>query len=448
MYIYTGQSKGGGPRQRRLMSQGQGSAGVARPMVVDAPLCFMLSKWGRLPQADLKDLAVGFYTAEQIFTSKELLSLNLVALKIEGIPQLKLRRIAKGTAELRNRKEIEDLVELISFSDDKRALGLLDKYVTDNADAIPSPRICESDLIAIMRKLNSIENHCNELQDKLDKVTDVSRATTLAVEKLNTNKEPPPNISIGGPWNSNLPRGGLWNSDIFCRNHNATSSLQSAVAFTAKLTQHPAPSHLACESVMSESDGAATMSESEFTAVENRKTRRLNKRARTATSSPVYMTAAQIVANGNGASSNNTLQATGPVAPTASHLAGQNKKANDRIVMVGRSTTSRMTAAVKLTTPKEVFRISNIDGAFTAKDMEDYLEFIGVHVQTCFDRTPLVARKKNNKVFRVCILSIDKDKLLSENNWSRGIIIQKWIFNTGKDARGQGGDVPPPLKRT
>jgi len=195
---------------------------------------------------------------------------------------------------------------------------------------------------------------------------------------------------------------------------------------------------------MSESDGAATMSESEFTAVENRKTRRLNKRARTATSSPVYMTAAQIVANGNGASSNNTLQATGPVAPTASHLAGQNKKANDRIVMVGRSTTSRMTAAVKLTTPKEVFRISNIDGAFTEKDMEDYLEFIGVHVQTCFDRTPLVARKKNNKVFRVCILSIDKDKLLSENNWSRGIIIQKWIFNTGKDARGQGGDVPPP----
>ena len=76
--------------------------------------------------------------------------------------------------------------------------------------------------------------------------------------------------------------------------------------------------------------------------------------------------------------------------------------------------------------------------------MENYLEYIGVHVQTCFDRTPLIAKKKNNKVFRVCIPSIDRDKLLSENNWSRGIIIQQWRFNTDKNGHDREGIIPPP----
>ncbi len=171
-----------------------------RTMVVNAPLCFLLSKWGRLPPADLKELSVGFYTCEQIFASKEILHANIVALKMDGIPQLKIRRISKGTAEMRDRKEIEDLLTLISFADENKIFNLLDKFVVDSADDIPSPRVCDTDFIAIIRKLNAIESHCNDLQAKLDKAMDVSRATTVAVEKLTVSKEPFPNLPRGGGW--------------------------------------------------------------------------------------------------------------------------------------------------------------------------------------------------------------------------------------------------------
>ncbi len=230
---------------------------------------------------------------------------------------------------------------------------------------------------------------------------------------------------------------------MFFKNTMGTSSSQHLTNFASNWpAQIPRVLHQVRDGGCSESDSAAPMSDSDFTTVENRQTRRKNKRLRTSTSSPVNMTLAHIVANGSNAM-NNSGRPAAPTAPISRPYRPALER-NNRIMMIGRSTTSRMTAATKLTIPKEVFRIANIGGEFTEDDMENYLEYIGVHVQTCFDRTPLIAKKKNNKVFRVCILSIDRDKLLSENNWSRGIIIQQWRFNTDKNGHDREGIIPPP----
>jgi len=106
-----------------------------------------------------------------------------------------------------------------------------------------------------------------------------------------------------------------------------------------------------------------------------------------------------------------------------------------------------MTAAHTLyALPKEVYRVGNVGGEFTIDHIRDYLDFIGVRVQSCYDRTPLNARIKNNRTFRVCILSIDRDKFLRESNWASGITIQRWEFRPDK-ARIEGGGPhpnPPP----
>ncbi len=152
---------------------GAGGAVDPRPLVINAPLCFVISKWGRIPLNNLKDLVIGFFTGEQIYESKELLNGNLLFLKIDGLPPLKLRRVAKGTIELRDRKEIEDLLELVAIVDEKKLFEKIPKYVTDRADLIPSSRICEADFVAIVRKLNLIEKHCEDLQAQLDRVLDL-----------------------------------------------------------------------------------------------------------------------------------------------------------------------------------------------------------------------------------------------------------------------------------
>jgi len=102
-----------------------------------------------------------------------------------------------------------------------------------------------------------------------------------------------------------------------------------------------------------------------------------------------------------------------------------------------------MNAALKLTLRKEVYRISNVDGGFDEHDMTNFLKRMGIHVVSCFDRTPTTSRIINNKAFRVCIYSVDRDKLLQEDNWYSGIVIQNWIFNPKKTVSDMGAAVPP-----
>ena len=415
---------------------GAGGAVDPRPLVINAPLCFVISKWGRIPLNNLKDLVIGFFTGEQIYESKELLNGNLLFLKIDGLPPLKLRRVAKGTIELRDRKEIEDLLELVAIVDEKKLFEKIPKYVTDRADLIPSSRICEADFVAIVRKLNLIEKHCEDLQAQLDRVLDSSRATVAAVEKLNATKEHFPTLSREG--------GGIGSNYVFGATCGAfTSKKNPTISVLPQFgPQLPRLLQQCRDSDLSESEGATgNVSDVEFNTVISRKTHRQNKRARTSTSSPVATPYLQAL---NARLSMNP--STQPAEPVTSNQAG---RFNERL-MIGRSynTNSRLQAAHTLTIPKEVYRISNIDGGFEVKDVVDYLKYIGVRVHTCFDRTPVTSKIKNNKVFRVCILNVDRDKLLCEDNWDTGIVIQRWLFKPKEAVIIEGGVAPPPPPTT
>jgi len=105
-----------------------------------------------------------------------------------------------------------------------------------------------------------------------------------------------------------------------------------------------------------------------------------------------------------------------------------NQQPAKKILVIGNSTTTGVKAAKKINLPKEVYRIGNIDSAFTIDHKMDYLKVIGVRVISCFDRTSENSRFADNSTFLDCILSVDKSKLLFPDNWSTGISIQKWVF--------------------
>jgi len=428
------------------MSQALGGTVDSRPLVINATLCFVISKWGRLPLADLKDLLAGFFTGDKIYEAKELLNGNLIYCKIDGLPQLKLRRVAKGTIELRDRKEIDDLLELVAIADENKLFDKIPKYVTDSAELIPSSRICEADFVAIVRKLNLIEKYCEDLQSQLARVLEASRDTASAVEKLNVAKEHFPTLSReGGGVGSNFAfgstrgGGGIGSNFVFGSTRGAYNAPSNTTTGGNPLlfAQLPRLLQECRESDLSETEGVAGYgSDTEFNTVISRKTNRLNKRARTSTSSPVAAPYSHILNTG-------LNQAAQPAALPAT-LSRTGQRPNERL-MIGRlhSSNSKMPAAHTLNIPKEVYRISNIDGGFNEKDVEQYLKYIDVRVHSCFDRTPKTSKIKNNKVFRVCILNIDRDKLLCEDNWETGIVIQRWLFKPREAGIPGGGPSPP-----
>src|SRR5258708_6546899 len=100
-------------------SQGPGGSGGSRPLVINPLLCFLLSKGGRLPHADLREILAGFYSSDQTCVAKEVLFTAVALLKIDGAPKLTTRRMSKGSSDLRENKNFDDLLTMASFIDDR-----------------------------------------------------------------------------------------------------------------------------------------------------------------------------------------------------------------------------------------------------------------------------------------------------------------------------------------
>ena len=128
------------------------------------------------------------------------------------------------------------------------------------------------------------------------------------------------------------------------------------------------------------------------------------------------------------------FSATGGRAPS---LSG----AKSRPLIFGHSITAALKASKTLYVKKSVYCIGNVDAMYTADILRDYIESCGVRVTSCFDRTSINARINDKKTFRVCILDMDREKLLSPDNWAVGISIQKWIFKPKENIDEEERDI-------
>ena len=92
----------------------------------------------------------------------------------------------------------------------------------------------------------------------------------------------------------------------------------------------------------------------------------------------------------------------------------------------GDSSHSSLRAAKTLVVPKAVYCLGNIDGTYTVEAVQDYISTLGVRVLSCFELKNSVRRPKDNKTFRVCIISEDKQKFLAPSSWSLGVSLREW----------------------
>ena len=98
--------------------------------VLNDVLCFVKSRYVKVPVKQLKSVLTDFYTVESLSAAKQRLLDDVEALKEVKLPHIPRRRDGDG----RISREVDDLIAIFNLLDDKKSIELLPKYVSDDPD--------------------------------------------------------------------------------------------------------------------------------------------------------------------------------------------------------------------------------------------------------------------------------------------------------------------------
>lgn len=385
---------------------------------VSEPLCYIAAKFGKHAAKTLKSILYDFYSLEALMSARDVLSKLGEELSVDKWPRPSRRRKDSTgnrleSADVMLRAEIDSLMAIWSFVDENKLSARLPVFVAVNPDNLPSAKLGEGDLQAIMNKLNKLDRQMLELDNNMDNCT-------KAVSSLNFVTRPsagPGRGAVGGrgvgrgggPGGSGGGRGTTGGGlGVVALPANIEGSLSQpppgAVRWgdRASVSEDPMESNSSAQ----EDDGNGP-----WEVQQSSKKRKLVKGA--SPSPPTYAIVANSVPQGQAA----------PIesAPAA-------KK-----VMIGHSTTAVLKASKNLWVKKSVYCLGNIDANYTTENVQEFIESLGVRVATCNVLKPVKNQPSDNNRYRIAIFSEDNDKLLNALNWSAGISIRKWVFKP-KDA--------------
>ena len=97
-------------------------------LVVSNVLCFTMFYYNKHPIRIVKAMLQDFYTQLVITSAKERLVADVAALNAKNTPRIPSRRI---NSENKTKLEIEDILALVSFSDENGLLDSLPRYVAN-----------------------------------------------------------------------------------------------------------------------------------------------------------------------------------------------------------------------------------------------------------------------------------------------------------------------------
>lgn len=386
-------------------------ATATKSIVINEPLCFISRKFGRYGSKQLKSLLYDFYSGDVLANAKEMLASAVADLKIDGCPVGRKRRESKDNPDAKIRADIDDMMAVIVFLDENKHMDLLPVFVAADPDLIPSLRIQEGDMLVVLNKLAVIEDRCASMHREMEEMR-AAIARTPSSERLAVS---------GATKQSEQPIGASDRNPPVCLLGRYDRVLESEIS-----------SAVDSEGEMETNGGEG------FILAETRSGKRIRMKRHRPSDSPTSQTYASVSKQNQLNAAASTMKQP-PAAPNKTRPAALKKP-----VMIGHSTTSSMRAAKSLNLPKAVFRIGNIDACYTAADVQQYVETLGVRVVSCFERTSEKSRFTDNKTFRICIFDADKAELLSDSNWSVGISIQRWVFKPkvgGQEGVGGTGGI-------
>lgn len=397
-------------------------------VAVSKVLCFLVNKFGCLSSTTLKSIAADFYHAADISAAKTTLLDDINGLNLDDkLPHIPRRRETTD----RLQKELDDIIAMITFMDERKSVDLLPRYAVINPDDLPPVKLFDGDMKFILDKIDNLTKAVDKVSWSLAAmIKDVHSIYEIqqAVRSLL-----PSNVSSllpasGGPTTTGCP------ADIgqtLCTNTTNNAGPSSTVHHTAGIGGGVNTSWAATNNVpitTTDDDDA------DFTLVRSK--RRRSKRLR---GSP-YAPEADVHVNHVPSGDVEKRQRNGPL-------------------MIGKSTAAATTTteslnsastAIKAAKPiykKAVFCIDNIDNAVTVQGMSDFIHSLNIEVLTISETKPRRRRNEgevtDRKAFRVCIKQSDQDLLLNDEFWPAHVSIFEWFFKSAQTKTTQNKRAKP-----
>jgi len=429
-----------------------------QPVVVQPVLCFLIKRFGKSDVNRLKTTALSFYSTDAITSAKGKLTDDVETQKLEDIPHAFVAKRRDSVNKERSVREVDDMLSIIKLLDERKLLDRLPRYVAEDPADLPSLNLVDGDMFVILSKMAQIENAMMQIQFGLNAVHSMVHAFSQSHQQVAIHSQPPmaSGVHFTGPSSSSAANNSSLGKPAPSI-HLITAALPipgSSKQSTQRDNATAGPGPAVAESsnrwsaLMDAQSGYETSGdELPFSVALSRRTRR-----------------AIAHANRQAAGGDKRRHDSGPAphdsaADNTDNPEGVSTKKVDkkkkRTMIIGTRSTvavgslgvefdSKVIAADPIVR-KAVFIVDNVTTGVSPEDIREHAERRGIHVVTVHQvdtrRTPREVRegidqealKETRLAFRVCVDREDIDKMFTEKNWDRGVIVDKWKFKPRKD---------------
>ena len=353
-------------------------------LVVNALLCFALYVYKKHPAKFISSIISDFYSVEVISEAKELLLLNIEALKLD-----KWTRPPSRRGDNKRKHDLDDIIAQITLLDEGHLINNLPKYVIDNLDNVPLIRMERGEFSVIV--------------SKLDKLSD----------DLNTHMK---EVSLpGGHFQSR--------SHVSATNASISDNIRNIRDWAA-------------DSDVDTSDGQYKLVTSRALKKRKASSQHVDNAAQPercpanagAPASPAVVVGVTSYAGvlGAGQARASVGGISGQSGRAAASDGGPRRGNQPRVI--GSSRAGSGLKAARPYVKKAIYAVYNVDRGETAESLAQFVkEELSVDVISCFE-TNLHKPSSHSKSFRLCINAKDNQLFLVPDKWCDGIVIKKWIF--------------------
>ena len=403
----------------------------ARVVLCD-PLCFIVNKYGKTDVKALSSALFDFYSTDVLSDAKKRLldDVDMLNLKSKR-PHIPHRRDGDG----RLQKEVDDILLLVNYLDEQKALDSLPKYVSGSPDNMPSLRLYEGDISGLMTLLHSMSHKITEFGSALAAITRDVRTLQQAISPESTHGRAPAVNTRSTTADCSIYNHGVGQRGV---SEGLPGDCETAVAITDRNVdcQSAAATSWALQvstpicsgnrfAALSTDDDDHQQSQQPFTTVVH--SRRTKRRQRSSSSQQQQQ--------------QQQPRQQRPQQPSTAATRQQPHTASTRRAptLFGKSTTTSTITAARKLCKKSVFCVDNVVTSCTINDIRSFVEGLNVQVISCFETNPRrrphesVESTVDRKAFRVCINDDNRQQFLDPTVWPDSISISDWFFK-GRNA--------------
>jgi hypothetical protein len=453
-------------------------APVSRKLIVNEVLFFACGKFSVTTGNKLKLVLNSFFTDDEIAAAKEQLHTAVLKCNATGVP-----RHVKRQGGNRLKLNTDDLLKLLTISDEQKLMDSLPLFVAGNINRVPSVNMDDVDLFVLAKKLDAFESRLLNIEGQqnvgvtstsLNQTAHSTSMVTVSGQRSGNQtvfvqspaSSPDNAVVVAAPscWalassskvlRSNSSSASMDHSagmslikpDLVVMPINCSVGLGDQLGFVQPLESTVSPPGLA--TVMKSTGSSSVMVTAQHTVSPNDPVE-LSLQSVSSVSPLEQSVESSSIQSGLAVAQQSVHRLSAPGIRTAeltSVSSGPEEVINSdggdwqtkkprkskctRIRGTGTADVqqSLLRSGVDLI-KKRVFHIDNLHVDTTVNDVNTFLTEHGVCVLSCFQVKSWLYRRENASVtsMRVCIRAGDSGKMLKSSLWPKSIIVRDWKF--------------------